>query len=175
MMEMNSSWTLLSPVISGWKVDASNPMNYGIVAREGNTNPEGIGIAGGIAAGPEGYEGHVTFYIEVPDVEAALAKAESLGGMRIMGPEKMEDPPMVLGMLLFPFQFPKNLVQWPLFLISAVIALILAGVVVSSLPASRLQVRAVEVLRPALLRDAQARAELDATWRPLLTRFVELA
>lgn len=75
----------------GWKVDASNPMNYGIVAREGNTNPDGVGIAGGIAAGPEGYEGHVTFYIEVPDVEAALAKAESLGGTRTMGPETIMD------------------------------------------------------------------------------------
>ena len=75
----------------GWKVDASNPMNYGIVAREGNTNPDGVGIAGGIAAGPEGYEGHVTFYIEVPDVEAALAKAESLGGTLTMGPETIMD------------------------------------------------------------------------------------
>lgn len=35
-------------------------------------------------------------------------------------------PPMALGMLLFPFQFPKNLVQWPLFLISAVIALVIS-------------------------------------------------
>ena len=39
-----------------------------------------------MAGGPEGYGGHVTFYIEVPDVEAALAKAEELGGSRIMGP-----------------------------------------------------------------------------------------
>jgi uncharacterized protein len=75
----------------GWKVDASNPMGYGIVPREGNTNPDGVGIAGGIASGPEGYEGHVTVYIEVPDVEAALAKAESLGGTRTMGPEKIMD------------------------------------------------------------------------------------
>jgi uncharacterized protein len=30
----------------------------------------------------------VTFYVEVPDVEAALAKAESLGGSRMMGPEE---------------------------------------------------------------------------------------
>ena len=30
--------------------------------------------------GPEGYDGHVTLYVEVPDVEAALAQAESLGG-----------------------------------------------------------------------------------------------
>ena len=71
----------------GWEIDADNPMGYGMVAREGNTNPDGIGIGGGIGIGPEGYDGHATFYVEVPDVEAALAKAESLGGSRMMGPE----------------------------------------------------------------------------------------
>ena len=70
----------------GWEIDADNPMNYGTVQREGNINPDGIGIGGGIGAGPEGYDGHVTFYVEVPDVEAALAQAESLGGSRMMGP-----------------------------------------------------------------------------------------
>lgn len=40
---------------------------------------------------PEGHSGHVTFYIEVPDVEAALAKAESLGGSRVMGPDNVMD------------------------------------------------------------------------------------
>jgi predicted enzyme related to lactoylglutathione lyase len=72
----------------GWEIDANNPMNYGIVAREGNLNADGIGIGGGVGAGPEGYPGHVTFYVEVPDVEAALAKAESLGGTRMMGPDQ---------------------------------------------------------------------------------------
>ena len=72
----------------GWEIDADNPMKYGTVQREGNTNPDGIGIGGGIGAGPEGYDGHVTFYVEVPDVEAALAQAESLGGSRMMGPEE---------------------------------------------------------------------------------------
>jgi uncharacterized protein len=72
----------------GWEIDADNPVGYGVVPREGNTNPDGIGIGGGIARGPEGYDGHVTFYVEVPDVEAALAKAESLGGSRMMGPEE---------------------------------------------------------------------------------------
>ena len=70
----------------GWEINADNPANYGTVQREGNTNADGIGIGGGISAGPEGYDGHVTFYIEVPDVEAALAKAESLGGSRMVGP-----------------------------------------------------------------------------------------
>jgi len=44
-----------------------------------------------VATGPDGYEGHVTFYIAVPDIEAALQKAEQLGGERIMGPEKVMD------------------------------------------------------------------------------------
>ena len=72
-----------------WNIDADNEFKYGIVAREDNTNAEGIGIGGGISAGPEGYDGHVTFYVEVPDVEAALAKAESLGGTRVMGPDEV--------------------------------------------------------------------------------------
>jgi predicted enzyme related to lactoylglutathione lyase len=71
----------------GWKIDTNNPANYGIVSREGNTNSAGVGIGGGIGYGPAGYPGHVTFYVEVPDVEAALAKAEALGGKRTMGPE----------------------------------------------------------------------------------------
>jgi predicted enzyme related to lactoylglutathione lyase len=73
----------------GWEIDTDNPVKYGIVSREGNTNRDGIGIGGGIGTGPEGYDGHVTVYVEVPDVEAALAKAESLGGSRMMGPWKV--------------------------------------------------------------------------------------
>ncbi|MGH2979347.1 MAG: VOC family protein [Solirubrobacterales bacterium] len=73
----------------GWELNSDNPMNYGIVQRDGNVNADGVGIGGGVGTGPEGYAGHLTFYIEVPDVEAALAKAESLGGTRIMGPEKV--------------------------------------------------------------------------------------
>jgi len=80
-----------------WKIDADNEMNYGMVAREENLAPDGRGIGGGVAQGPDGYEGHVTFYVGVPDVEAALAKAESLGGTRVMGPETLMDGAMVLG------------------------------------------------------------------------------
>jgi uncharacterized protein len=74
----------------GWDIDADNEMGYGVVQREGNTNADGVGIGGGIGGpGPEGYPGHVTFYVEVPDVEEALAKAESLGGKRMMGPDEV--------------------------------------------------------------------------------------
>ena len=84
----------------GWGIDADNPMKYGIV--KGEDNPSSMGsIGGGIATGPEGYEGHVTFYIAVPDVEAALQKAEGLGGTRVMGPETIMGE-MVLGQLKDP-------------------------------------------------------------------------
>jgi uncharacterized protein len=73
----------------GWEIDANNPMQYGIISREGNTNAQGAGIGGGVGPGPEGYPGHVTVYVEVPDVEAALARAEQLGGSRLMGPDKV--------------------------------------------------------------------------------------
>ncbi|HEX6228224.1 MAG TPA: VOC family protein [Solirubrobacterales bacterium] len=74
----------------GWKFDADNPMRYGVVAREENLNQDGVGIGGGVGwGGPESAGGYATFYVEVPDVEAALAQAESLGGTRVMGPEKL--------------------------------------------------------------------------------------
>ena len=76
----------------GWNVNADNPMQYGMVDAKDNTSMSGDnGIGGGIGQGPDGYEGHVTFYVAVPDVEAALQKAESLGGTRVMGPENIMD------------------------------------------------------------------------------------
>lgn len=82
----------------GWEMqNLGGPSNYSVVPREGNTAPDGSGIGGGIGGGLEGYDGHVTFYVAVPDVGEALDKAEQLGGERMMGPDTMEDPPMVLG------------------------------------------------------------------------------
>ena len=85
----------------GWSIDSDNEMNYGLVPRDGNTGKDGVGIGGGISGGPDGYDGHVTFYVAVPDVEAALAKAESLGGSRIFGPETIMGS-MVLGQFTDP-------------------------------------------------------------------------
>ena len=82
----------------GWDIQTlgfDNPTNYGIVNREGNTNADGAGIGGGVGNAPEGYPTHVTFYVEVPDVEAALAKAESLGGTRLMGPDQVPGGPVI--------------------------------------------------------------------------------
>jgi uncharacterized protein len=74
----------------GWEIDSDNPMNYGIVSREGNTNADGIGIGGGVASGQEG-QSYVTFYVAVDDLEVGLQKAESLGGSRVMGPMDVMD------------------------------------------------------------------------------------
>jgi predicted enzyme related to lactoylglutathione lyase len=86
----------------GWEFDTSGPVadavseagNYGFV--DGNTTPDGIGIPGGVGGGKD-YDGHVIFYVGVPDVEAALQHAESLGGTRVMGPERAAGTELVVG------------------------------------------------------------------------------
>ena len=63
--------------------EVSDPDRYGfldLVAAE-----DGTGIRGGIGGGPD-REPHALFYVGVPNVEAALARAEQLGGTRRMGP-----------------------------------------------------------------------------------------
>jgi predicted enzyme related to lactoylglutathione lyase len=75
----------------GWECDTSGvvadavsePENYGFI--DLLTASDGSGIRGGIGGG-EAYDRHVVFYVGVSDVEAALQKAEGLGGQRQMGP-----------------------------------------------------------------------------------------
>ena len=75
----------------GWTFDTPSPVaeevsqadSYGFLDLV--TSGDGSGIRGGIGGG-EAYESHAIFYVGVPDVEAALQRAESLGGTRVMGP-----------------------------------------------------------------------------------------
>lgn len=62
----------------------SQPGMYGFI--HGNTLGGGTDLNGGIGGG-QGFEPRVLFYVCVDDVEAALRKAESLGGKRLLGPE----------------------------------------------------------------------------------------
>jgi uncharacterized protein len=93
-----------------WTIDADNPLGYGVVQRE--TNFEGVGIPGGIGGLPEGLPGHLTFYVEVPDVEAALARAKELGGMRLMGPTEVQ-PGIELGQFTDPEGHMVGLLRGP--------------------------------------------------------------
>lgn len=86
----------------GWKFDTSGPVAES-VSQQGNygftdTTPAGggPGIPGGVGGGT-GYAAHVVFYVGVPDVEAALQKAESLGGERKMGPERAPGGDLMVG------------------------------------------------------------------------------
>lgn len=86
----------------GWKFDTASPVapevseegNYGFVNAE-------IGIPGGIGGGPE-FAGHVVFYVGVPDVEAALLRAETLGGTRVLGPARNPGGQLVVGQFTDP-------------------------------------------------------------------------
>jgi predicted enzyme related to lactoylglutathione lyase len=95
----------------GWSFQVPpGPMDYGLVDREGNTDPSGVGIGGGVGSAP-GSSGHVTFYVGVPNVEASLAQAESLGGKRVSGPDEVPGAGVVLGMFTDPEGHLIGLVQ----------------------------------------------------------------
>jgi uncharacterized protein len=88
----------------GWEFDTSGGVaesvseagNYGFVE-----NPAGAGIPAGSAAARI-TQGRVLFYVGVEDVDAALAKAESLGGTRTLGPEPAPGSPLVVGQFTDP-------------------------------------------------------------------------
>jgi predicted enzyme related to lactoylglutathione lyase len=54
----------------------------------------------------------LTFYVEVPDVEATLEQAEKLGGRRVMGPSEVQ-PGIQLGQLADPEGHMVGLVKGP--------------------------------------------------------------
>src|SRR5262245_61299491 len=93
-----------------WTIDDDNALGYGLVQRE--TNSEGAGIPGGIGGMPEGIPGHLTFYVEVPDIEATLAQAEQLGGKRVMGPTEIQ-PGVELGQFADPEGHMVGLLKGP--------------------------------------------------------------
>lgn len=65
----------------GWKIDATNPMNYGMV----DTDAGGAGIGGGIFKAPKDVP-FLTIYVAVDDLQAYLDKAVSLGGQAVVPP-----------------------------------------------------------------------------------------
>ncbi len=75
----------------GWQFDTPSPVSrevsepgsYGFLDLV--SSEDGTGIRGGVGGGP-GYPSHAVFYVGVPSVEAALQRAEELGGERVMGP-----------------------------------------------------------------------------------------
>ena len=71
----------------GWKIDASNPMQYGIVSAE---SP---GIAGGICQAMG--QPLVTFYVSSDDLAATLERAKRLGGKTVMPPHDVPNGPQI--------------------------------------------------------------------------------
>jgi hypothetical protein len=83
-----------------WDIPAKSGVGAGGVSKyffamPNGDHPPSAGINGGIGITPEGYDGHVTFYIAVDDVEAALQKVEALGARRMGDAERALDGPMV--------------------------------------------------------------------------------
>ena len=75
----------------GWEFNTPSPVAAEVSAPDSYgfldlvTSEDGTGIRGGVGGGPA-YQSHAVFYVAVPNVEAALERAERLGGKRLMGP-----------------------------------------------------------------------------------------
>jgi predicted enzyme related to lactoylglutathione lyase len=84
----------------GWEFDTTGPVShevsepgeYGFV----ESSDHSVGIPGGVGGGAA-HEPRATFYVGVPDVEAALQQAERLGGKRTMGPDQVPGGKLVVG------------------------------------------------------------------------------
>ena len=75
-----------------WKIDANNPMSYGLVEpNEGGPLP---GPGGGIAASMDG-RSYVTVYVQVVDLNETLKQAERLGGKAVMQPMDVPGGPTI--------------------------------------------------------------------------------
>jgi predicted enzyme related to lactoylglutathione lyase len=74
-----------------WEINSVPTMNYSTIAPGGT---DGIGGGIGHTDGP----GHVTFYIQVDDLNAYLARIERLGGKIVMPPIEI---PNVVGLAMF--------------------------------------------------------------------------
>lgn len=64
-----------------WKLEEMEEMPY-TIADPGGDN----GLRGGIGPDPSGGPGHVTFYVEVDDLEGSLSRVDELGGTKVAGP-----------------------------------------------------------------------------------------
>ena len=74
----------------GWKINADNPANYGMV----DTDSGGEGVGGGIAQPPQGGP-YTTFYVNCDDVQAKLNEAEKLGAKVVMPPMQVPEGPEI--------------------------------------------------------------------------------
>jgi predicted enzyme related to lactoylglutathione lyase len=90
-----------------WDFDVPSPVapevsdgeNYGFVTPLPMGSPDTI--PGGIGGGGD-FAPHTIFYVGVPNVEAALLRAESLGGKRVLGPARNPNARLVVAQFTDP-------------------------------------------------------------------------
>jgi predicted enzyme related to lactoylglutathione lyase len=74
----------------GWKIDTNNPMNYGMISGAGKDT-----IGGGIGPAMD-QSSRVTFYIQVPDINQTLDKAQGLGAQTVL--PRTSYGPVIMGL-----------------------------------------------------------------------------
>ena len=89
-----------------WKVDADNPAGYGMVETGGDG-----GVPGGIFGGAD--TEYVSFYVQVPDLEARLRQAEKLGAKVVQPPTPTTPDGPTIAMVTDPEGHRIGILQQP--------------------------------------------------------------
>ena len=76
--------------IFDWTTNPIEGMSYTGIDTDPGARP-----TGGIGAPPEGYPGHVTFYVMVDDLEAKLKEIESKGGKTVQPAMEVPNGPTI--------------------------------------------------------------------------------
>lgn len=71
----------------GWQFERGPAARYGAIRRDGDAP----GIPGSIGQTGPGHPNWMVFYTEVPDIDAAVARARALGSRVLMPPVRMKD------------------------------------------------------------------------------------
>ena len=72
----------------GWKINSSNPLQYGVV----DTGAGSGGISGGVGPAQNGNK-RVSIYVRVEDLQKTLDCAERLGGKTVLPPSEVPGGP----------------------------------------------------------------------------------
>ena len=81
--------------VFGWKIDANNPMNYGMVSSKGQA-----GIDGGIGGTDSTGGSRVVVYASVRDINGMLARIEAGGGRTVMA--RTDIGPVIMALYVDP-------------------------------------------------------------------------
>lgn len=91
--------------VFGWRFEQSGPSGYAMVQANGS------GIGGGVGTAGPGEQPWLTFYVAVPDPQAAIDRAVELGGRELVAVHDVPGAGVTVGVFADPDGHPVGVVR----------------------------------------------------------------